>query len=87
MANHPSAKKRHIQSLARRMRARSTKSTVGGLVRKVNEAVSAGDKKTAETELRTASVALAKAASKGIIHRRNAARRASRLATKVSRLD
>jgi small subunit ribosomal protein S20 len=87
LANHPSAKKRHRQSLLRRTRSRSAKSNVGGMVRKVNEAVTAGDKQAAETELRTASIALAKAASKGFIHSRNASRRVARLATKVGRLS
>ena len=86
MANHPSAKKRHRQSLKRRARARATKSTVSGLVRKVNETVSAGDKQAAEAEVKTASVALAKAAAKGTIHNRNASRRISRLAAKVAKL-
>ncbi len=86
MANHPSATKRHRQSLKRRIRARSSKATVGGIVRTVNEAVAAGDKEAAAAQLKIASVALSKAASKGIIHNRNAARRISRLATKVSAL-
>lgn len=86
MANHRSATKRHRQSLKRRTRARSAKATVSGLVRKVNEAVTSGDKAAAEAQLKTASVALSKAASKGLIHRSNASRRISRLATKVGRL-
>ena len=86
MANHPSAKKRHRQSLKRRSRARATKSTVSGLVRKVNETVESGDKQAAEAQLKTATVALAKAASKGTIHSRNASRRISRLAAKVAKL-
>jgi len=86
LPNHPSATKRHRQSLKRRIRARSAKATVGGMVRKVTEAVTAGDKKSAEAELKLASVALSKAASKGIIHKSNASRRISRLATKVGAL-
>ena len=55
-------------------------------MRKVNEAVTAGDKEAAKATLHTATVALAKAASKGTIHDRNASRRISRLATKVGAL-
>ena len=87
MANHPSAAKRNRQSLKRRTRARSEKSAVGTFVTKVNTAVAAGDKQTADSELKTASVALAKAASKGILHRRNASRRTARLAAKVGRMS
>jgi small subunit ribosomal protein S20 len=86
VANHPSAAKRHRQSLKRRIRARSAKSAVGTSVTKVNAAVAAGDKSTAQSELKAASVALAKAASKGLLHRRNASRRTARLAQKVGRM-
>jgi small subunit ribosomal protein S20 len=86
VANHPSAAKRNRQSLKRRTRARAAKSTVSTFVTKVNAAIAAGDKQNAEAELKAASVVLAKAASKGVLHRRNASRRTARLAAKVGRM-
>ncbi len=86
MANHPSALKRHRQSLRRRDANRTIKSTLRSLVRRVNEAVEAGEADKAREELGRASRALAKAATKGTIHPRNAARRTSRLARKVAGL-
>jgi len=48
-------------------------------IRKVREAVKAGDKEAAATELRAAQVKLDKAASKSLIHKNTAARTMSRL--------
>ncbi len=87
MANHPSALKRHRQSRTRRERNIPAKSRIRNLIRQVNEAVEAGDKAAAETHLREATVALAKGASKGLMHRSNAARRTGRLARKVAALS
>ena len=86
MANHPSALKRHRQSLARRKRNQSARARTRTLVRNLNEAIGSGDKAAAQEKLRIASVTLAKAASKGLLHRRTASRRTSRLARKVSAL-
>lgn len=68
MANHPSARKRHRQSRKRREANRSAKARLNTLTRAVQEAVAAGDKRAAEERVRQASVALAKAASKGLLH-------------------
>jgi len=57
------------------------------LIRNVNAAIEAGDKATAETRLKQASVALAKAASKGLHHRANTSRRTGRLARRVAALS
>lgn len=84
MANHPSALKRHRQSQKRRVVHRSSKSRLHTLARQLQEAVAAGQKQLAEERLQSVSVALAKAASKGQIHRSNASRRTSRLARRVA---
>ena len=86
MANHASALKRHRQSRKRRLRNRAGKSSLHTLIRSVNEAVETGDKAAAQEKLRAASVALSKAASKGLLHSSNASRRTSRLARKVAKL-
>ena len=55
-------------------------------VRRVNEAVEAGDREAATTAARTASRALDKAVSKGVIHKNQAANRKSALTRKVDSL-
>ncbi len=87
MANHPSALKRHRQSLKRRSANRTVKARIGTLVNTANDAVAAGDKEAAETALVAASKALAKGASEGTLHSRTASRRTSRLARKVAKLS
>ena len=87
MANHPSALKRHRQSRKRRDANHAAKARLRTLVRDVNEALAAGNKPSAQQLLRTVSKALAKAASKGLLHAANASRRTSRLARRVARLS
>lgn len=84
MANHPSALKRHRQSRKRRAVHRSSKSRLLTLARQLEDAVASGEKQQAEERLKIVSVALAKAANKGQIHRSNASRRTSRLARRVA---
>lgn len=78
MANHKSAQKRHRQSLRKRERNRKVKTEVRAAVKKARAAVAAKEPNAAEL-LKTAERALAKAAIKGVVHRKNAARRISRL--------
>ncbi len=87
MANHASAIKRHRQSRLRRLNNQSSKSNMRTLVRRLNEAVASGDSSAAREQLRSASVVLAKAASKGLIHSRNASRRTARMARMVARMQ
>ena len=79
MANHKSAEKRHIQSEKRRARNRSVKSALSTQVKKARAELTS---KTAEPnvgEIRSAQQSLAIAARKGVIHKKTAARRTSRL--------
>jgi small subunit ribosomal protein S20 len=87
VANHPSAIKRHRQSLIRRTSNRNVKSKLSTLVRRVNEAITEGNGDEAKQGLLAASKALASAGSKGVIHPRAASRRTGRLARKVARLS
>jgi small subunit ribosomal protein S20 len=84
MANHQSAIKRHKQSLKRRQRNRNAKSTVRTAIKKTRTAVETSEGNAKEL-LIAAERALASAARKGIIHRKNAARRISRLAAMVAK--
>jgi small subunit ribosomal protein S20 len=80
MPTTKSAKKRLRQSLERRAQNRATKSAVKTQIRKVRQAVDAGDIAKAETELRLASKKLDRAGIKRVIHPNAAARTKSRLA-------
>ena len=79
MPNTKSSKKRHRQNLVRRARNRSTKSVVKTQVRKVREAIAAGDVKTGEAEFRLVAKRLDKAAAARVVHTNRAARVKSRL--------
>ena len=79
MPHTKSAKKRLRQSLERRTLRRAVKSSVKTQVRKVRQAVAAGDLATAEAELRLAAKKLDRAGAKRVIHPNAAARTKSRL--------
>jgi small subunit ribosomal protein S20 len=79
MATHRSAEKRARQALKRAARNQSIDNRVRTLVRGFREALATGDRKKAEEALGTATRELRKAATKGVLHKRNASRRVSRL--------
>jgi small subunit ribosomal protein S20 len=83
---HKSAIKRNRQNEKRNERNRIVRSRVKTDVRKVREAVDRKDPAAADTELRQAIKELSKAASKGILHPRNASRRIARLSKRVATL-
>lgn len=83
MPNSKSAKKRLRQDAVRRTRNRAVKSSIKTQVRKVREAITAGDVATAETELRLAAKRVDKAAAAGVVHANLAARVKSRLSAAV----
>jgi small subunit ribosomal protein S20 len=86
MANTPSAKKA-VRKISRRTAInKSRRSRIRTFVRKVEEALAAGDKAGAEAALRAAEPELARAASKGVLHRNSASRKISRLAQRVKAL-
>ncbi len=76
---HPSAQKRHRQSLKRHERNRAIKTRVHTAVKRAATAIGAGDAQAAEQELRQATRVLYKAASSGTLHRNTAARKVARL--------
>jgi small subunit ribosomal protein S20 len=69
-----------------RLRNVAVRSELKTHVRRVREAIAAGDKATAETALQAASTRLDKAVSKGVIHENQAANRKSALAQQVAKL-
>ncbi len=86
MANIKSNIKRIGTNEKSRLRNVAVKSELKTHVRKVREAVAAGDKTAAQAALKTASTKLDKAASKGVIHSNQAANRKSALAKQVGAL-
>lgn len=79
MPTTKSAKKRLRQNITKRSRNRTVKSSVKTQVRKVREAVAAGDIRTAETEFREAAKKLDRAGAHRVIHANKASRTKSRL--------
>lgn len=77
MANIKSQKKRIITAEKARVRNRAVRSELKTAVKKVRRAVEAGDAETAQAEANKANRLLDKAASKGIIHKNQAADRKS----------
>jgi small subunit ribosomal protein S20 len=82
---HPSADKRHRQSLKRRDRNRAIKTRVHGAVKQATEAIQGADAADATKQLRQAIRVLYKAAGKGTIHRNTAARKVARLSRALHR--
>jgi small subunit ribosomal protein S20 len=80
VANIKSQIKRNATNEKRRLRNKSVKSELKTAVRAFREAAASGDKDKTEAALRAASRKLDKAASKGVIHKNQAANRKSALA-------
>jgi len=79
MPNTKSAKKRLRQNVARRDENRAVKSALRTQLRKVREAITAGEIDKAETEFRLAAKKLDRAGSHRVIHPNKASRTKSRL--------
>ncbi len=83
MANTPSAKKAARKIARRTAINKSRRSRMRTFLRKVEEAILTGDKAAAQAAFKVAEPELARAASKGVIHRNTAARKISRLSGRV----
>ncbi|HEY0576625.1 MAG TPA: 30S ribosomal protein S20 [Pseudonocardia sp.] len=86
MANIKSQMKRVKTNEKRRQRNKSVKSAVRTAIRRFREAVEAGDQEQIVERQRSASKALDKAASKGVIHQNQAANKKASLARRVNAL-
>jgi len=83
VANIKSQIKRNLTNEKARLRNKAAKSSLKTAVKRFRTAADAGDTAAAELALRDASRQLDKAASKGIIHRNQAANRKSALAQRL----
>ena len=86
MANTSSAKKATRKLLRRTAINKSRRSRVRTVVRKVEEAIAAGDRTGALAAMRLAEPQLVKAARKGVMHKNTASRKVSRLAHRIAKL-
>lgn len=83
MANTSSAKK-CVRKMARKTEVnKARRSAVRTDLRKVEEAIAAGDQKTAREALNVAEPALMRAVSRGVYHKNTGARKISRLSKRV----
>ena len=87
MANHKSAEKRNRQAQVRRVRNRAIRSKMKTVIKNLNEAIETGNAEEAKTALASAVPVIAKTASKGTIHKKNASRKISRLTKRVNQLE
>lgn len=87
MANHKSAIKRIRSSERKRQRNKAYLSRTRTEAKKARTLIENGDVEDAVEQTRQAIAQIDKAASKGIIHKRNAARRKSRLMKKLNELQ
>ncbi len=84
MADHKSALKRARQNEKRRLRNKSTKTRIKKIVKGVRLAVNENSKEATLSELDTAKSIIDKAAKKGVIHKKTASRKISRLSRLVN---
>ena len=86
MANIKSAKKRIEGAQIRTDRNKAIKSGVKTAMKKVFAAIEAGNKEAAQAELVNATKVIEMAASKGVYHKNNVARKVSRLNKAVNKM-
>lgn len=87
MANIKSAKKRILVNRTKAARNKAIRSSVKTAIKKVEAAVAAKDKAAASAALLNATSVIDKAASKGVYHKNNSARKVSRLAKAVNGIN
>ena len=86
MANTKSAKKAARRAVKRTAVNKTRRSSMRTEVRKVEDAIAAGDAVKAAAALRAAEPKLARTAQKGLMHKNTAARKVSRLSARVKKL-
>ena len=87
MANSAQAKKRGRQIERRTEVNKARKSRIRTFLKKVDEALEAGEEKLALDALKNAQPELMRGVSKGLMHKNTAARKMSRLSSRVKSLS
>ncbi|MEM0990959.1 MAG: 30S ribosomal protein S20 [Pseudomonadota bacterium] len=83
MANSPQAKKRIRQIERRTAVNKSRRSRVRTFIRKVEDAIKAGDQSAARDALKAAQPEIMRSVTKGIAHKNTASRKVSRLNARI----
>ena len=86
MANHASAKKRIRQTERRNTVNRNRLSRLRTYIKKVEQAIEAGDAAGAKEALKVAQPIIMRGAQKGVLHRNTASRKVSQFAAQVKAL-
>jgi small subunit ribosomal protein S20 len=86
MANTPQAKKRIRRNTARTAVNKNRVSRIRTLVKKVENALVAGDKTAAAEALKVAQPELARGVAKGVVHKNTASRKYARLTKAIAAL-
>ncbi len=87
MANHKSAEKRARQTVKKTAINNSRKTTVKSAVKAVREAIAAKDTQKAKTLLPKAQSLLSKLSKVGVIKKKAAGRKTSRLVSQINKLS
>ena len=83
MANSPQAKKRIRRNDRRAAINKSRVSRIRTFIRKVEEAIASGDKTSAAEALKSAQPEIMRGVTKGVMHKKTASRKVSRLSKRV----
>ena len=86
MANTPQSKKRARQNERKLEVNKARRSRIRTFLKKVEEAISSGDKNAANTALKSAQPELMRGVSKGVYKKNTASRKMSRLSSRVKSL-
>jgi small subunit ribosomal protein S20 len=86
MANTKSARKAARQAIRKTEINKTRRTSLRNSVRKVEEAITSGDRGAASAALKNAEPAIMRAAQLGAIHKNNASRKVSRLTHRIAKL-
>jgi small subunit ribosomal protein S20 len=86
MANHASAKKRVRRNKSKALVNKSRVSRIRTQVKKIEQAIGAGDNKAAAEALKVAQPEIYRGVSKGVLNKKAAARKMSRLSKRIKAL-
>ncbi|HJS84304.1 MAG TPA: 30S ribosomal protein S20 [Acetobacteraceae bacterium] len=87
MANTASARKRIRQTIRRTQRNQARKSRMRTFIKKVEVAITGGDKAAAAAAFRAAQPEMQRAAGKGVIHSNTVSRKLSRLSARIKAMQ
>ena len=87
MANTPQSKKRARQNERKLEVNKARRSRIRTFLKKVEEAITSGDKSAANTALKSAQPELMRGVTKGVYKKNTAARKMSRLSSRVKSLS